>query len=96
MGLENPFHLLRGDLAAIIQRINRLSEGFATLRTFESLISVARAVVLMGFRMVTVGTLHEASPDSTDFYDESHVCLVHDHTVDTVDAVELEHRHTLI
>ena len=81
MGLKNPLHLFRRDLPSIIHRVDRLSEGFATLRTFESLISVARAIVFMGFRMVTVGTLHEASPDSTGSYDEAHVCLVHNHWV---------------
>ena len=44
----------------------RKIESFATLWTFESLISCARVVVLMGFQMVVVGTLHESAPDSHD------------------------------
>ena len=78
MRLEDDFDLLNGDLPSIIDGVEGLREGFATLRTFEALIAFARSVVLMGFRVVTVGTLHLASPDSSDDDDESHVCLVHD------------------
>ncbi|MEM6836976.1 MAG: hypothetical protein AAF609_08980, partial [Cyanobacteria bacterium P01_C01_bin.120] len=56
--------------------------------TFEALIAFARSVVLMGFRVVTVGTLHHASPDSSDADDESHVCLVHDR-LDFADTLHL-------
>jgi hypothetical protein len=78
MRLEDGFDLLNGHLTAIIDCVKGLRERFATLRTFEALIAFARSVVLMGFRVVAVGTLHHASPDSSDADDESHVCLVHD------------------
>jgi len=48
------------------------------MRTFVALIAFTRSVVLVGFRVVTVGTSHGASPDSSDANDESHVYLVHD------------------
>jgi hypothetical protein len=78
MCLEDGFNLLSGDLTAIINRVEGLREGFATLRTFEALIAFAGAIVLVSFRVVAVGTLHHASPDSLDANDESHVWLVHD------------------
>ena len=65
-------------MASIINRVDRLSKRFTALRTFEPLVSFACAIVFVGFRMVTVEALHEVSPDSTGFYDGSHVCLVHD------------------
>ena len=43
MGLNNTLYIFRRDLASTINRIDRLREGFAVLRTFESLISFARA-----------------------------------------------------
>jgi hypothetical protein len=78
MALEDRLDFLNADLPSIINRVNALSEGLSTLRTFEALISFAGSVVLVGFRVVAVGTLHHASPDSSDSNDESHVCLVHD------------------
>jgi hypothetical protein len=78
MGLEDGFDLLSGDLTAIINRLEGLREGFATLRTFEALMPFAGSFVLVSFRVVAVGTLHHASPDSLDANDESHVWLVHD------------------
>jgi hypothetical protein len=53
MGLEDGFDLLSGDLTAIINRIEGLREGFATLRTFEALIALCwfdRACELSGGR----------------------------------------------
>ena len=65
MALEDRLDFLNGDLPSIINRVNALSEGFATGRTFEALIPFTCSVVLVGFRVVTVGTLHHASPDSS-------------------------------
>ena len=73
IALENPFYLLSSELATIVNCIDRLGKGFATLWTFESLITLAGAVVLVGFWMVTIGTLHGCLPDSPGFYDASHV-----------------------
>ena len=60
MALEDGFDLLSGDLTAIINRIEGLCEGLATLRTFEALIAFAGLSVLVDFRVVTVGALHDA------------------------------------
>jgi hypothetical protein len=78
MALEDGLDFLNGDLPSIINRVNALREGFATMRTLVALIAFTRSVVLVGFRVVTVETSHGASPDSSDANDESHVCLVHD------------------
>ena len=77
MGLQNGFDLVNRDLPSIIKGVERLRERCPTLRTLEALIAFAGSVVLVSFRMITVGTLHDALTDSSDADDKSHVCLVH-------------------
>ncbi|MGD1942306.1 MAG: hypothetical protein ACFB0G_13435, partial [Leptolyngbyaceae cyanobacterium] len=66
---------------SIIKGVERFSEGLSALRTFEALIAFAGLIVLVSFRVVTVGTLHDASPDLSNPDDESHVCLVHNRSL---------------
>ena len=79
MCLEDGFNLFNRDLPSIIKGVERFSEGLSALRTFEALIAFAGSIVLVSFRVVTVGTLHDASPDLSNPDDESHLCLVHKH-----------------
>ncbi|MGD1862133.1 MAG: hypothetical protein ACFB0E_19470 [Leptolyngbyaceae cyanobacterium] len=74
IGLADYLPFPNADLPSI-KIVSMVLEGFFILGTFEALIAFAGLAVLVGFRAISVGTRHPASPDSSDTDDESQCWL---------------------